>query len=110
MDRWYLEGFLIVLMVIIIYESIKYVYTKLTMPKKINVFKDFIYMDANSTTPMYDDVIQTWNDYAACGNASTDYSDQLIVVPAMLNTASALIRVWTNAPNYIVAWNSGASE
>lgn len=106
----YYESVLIVFCIILLWEVIKFGYLRIYQPKPVNVFRDYIYCDANSTTPMLDEAKQAWINAADLGNASTDYATRLHVIPFVLTSGDAIVQNWLNAPKHKVVWNSGASE
>jgi cysteine desulfurase len=108
-----IEAILIVAIIVICWELLKYVFNLLYRTHKpdVNIFEEYIYFDANATTPMIPASRNAFINSAYSGNASTDYAHHVGDIPHLLNKVSKLIRTRLLIDDsYRIVWNSGASE
>jgi cysteine desulfurase len=106
----YIQAVITVLLIIIIWELVKNVVHTFKM-RYTNPFQDYIYMDANATTPMLPAALELYNKTAYLGNASSQYAKNIGDIPKIFNNAKYLISKWLDIDDsYKLIWNSGASE
>jgi cysteine desulfurase len=103
---------LVIVLIFVIYYKLK--------PKLNNVFKRYIYLDANGTTPICPGALAEYNRCAYMGNPSAGYSKD-VGSDGIIDEASAKIKQWLSIPvaqgatvgevcGYKVVFNSCASE
>ena len=105
----YLET-LIVLVIIIVWEVIKKTYHAYIHGRFTDVFSDYLYLDANATTPIYPQALAAYCKYTTVGNASTTYAARIGDISLLMEESNSLISDWLSLTDHKIIWNSGASE
>ncbi len=102
-----MEAVITVLLIIITWELLIRVFKQ----RPVNPFSDYIYMDANATTPILPAALDEYSRTSFLGNASAQYAKNFGDIPKIIDKANRLIGDWLGIdPEYKIIWNSGASE
>jgi cysteine desulfurase len=106
----YMQAVITVLLIIIIWELMKRV-TYTFKSHYTNPFSEYVYMDANATTPVLPAALDAYCKTVYLGNASSQYAKNLGDIPKIFDKAKCLISEWLGIDDsYKIVWNSGASE
>ena len=110
----YTQAVITILIAILVWEVVKYLAKWIwssTKTRYTNVFKDYLYCDANATTPMDPDALDEYVHATVLGNASTEYATRIGDIPRLMNRIDRILRKGLNLTNnHKIIWNSGASE